>query len=80
MISSEFFAPELLAVVAEGAVLGKVAAVVRVLEGRSEMLSEVWRFGLVDTEGVAAAKVGEDTDDKLVVGTALLLYEISEDV
>lgn len=80
MISSEFLAPELLAVVAEGAVLGKVAAVVRVLEGRSEMLSEVWRFGLGDTEGVAAAKVGEDTDGKLVVGTALLLYEISEDV
>lgn len=41
MISSEFLDPELLAGVAEEVVLGKVAAVVRVLEGRSEMLSEV---------------------------------------
>lgn len=80
MIPSEFLDPELLAVVAEDVVLGKEAVVVRVLEGRSEMLAEFWRFGLVDPEGVAAAKVGEDTDGKLSVGTSLLLDAIREDV
>lgn len=41
MISSEFLDPELLVGVAEDVVLGRVAVVVCVLEGRSEMLSEV---------------------------------------
>lgn len=41
MISSEFFDPELLASIAEDVLLGKVAVVVFVLEGRSEVLSEV---------------------------------------
>ena len=41
MISCEFFDPELLDSITEDVLLGKVAVVVFVLEGRSEMLSEV---------------------------------------
>lgn len=80
MISSEFLDPELLVGVAEDLALGKVAVGFCVLEGRSKLLSEAWGFGLVDTEGVAAAEVGEDTDGKLNVETALLLDAIREDV